>query len=60
MRGTQSKHKDKEYYIIVSANQNLLKFRPPRDLYSSLNINDNVTLFAIENESDSFISYDIK
>lgn len=45
-----------KYYAIVSVNQNLFKFQIKRKKYDSLEINDDVIIFAIKNSKCLYIN----
>ena len=47
--------KDKDYYVIVEANNNNLKYKLKREEFLELDISDNVIVFAIENKKETFI-----
>ena len=43
---------DNDHYIIISANNNLIKFKLPLYEYNSIEINDEVILFAFKNKNE--------
>lgn len=46
--------KDNDYYVIIEANGNLLRYKLKKQEFEEINISDEVIIFAIQNEQRTF------